>query len=402
MGECMKRTNQKYNKDRNQLLKMGLYVVPYLKELKKMPQIVSTNACIVFQQLEYWSHLMAGTFYKFQSPPKTIQYAYVTGSSWTEELGISEDEFRTAFKQIGTRYKSKKEYKLAKEKGDVFNGKYYCSYFDKVSRLTHYFRNDVLVECEIVKLQESLKSQNGDLVFQENEITDATGTSISLDRGATQPFREAGINNPESTETTHDINHNITNERETFTSPTFDSGSQSSLLNSNIVKAENLPPYVPTIEAQSFGSSRYEQVDDASFDGVSDDEEFIRGEVVVNELIVLVPEAFEVTDEMLQWAERELVADIDLSNATKKFLLYNEGKSAKDWERRWKKWVLDERPAVKGQTMGPHKETRAEGLHRQLTTDLFADIDDDDYKAPSREEHKFDHSREIAEYFRKR
>src|SRR5438045_500336 len=108
---------------RNKILSITRSSIPYVKELRRLPYVKSLAACVLMQQLDYWFEKYPQGFYKFlESCPD--QYAYKQGDSWTEELGISADEFRTAFDQIGVRYKSKKEFDAA---ADKFQGKYYCS-----------------------------------------------------------------------------------------------------------------------------------------------------------------------------------------------------------------------------------------------------------------------------------
>jgi hypothetical protein len=53
-------------------------------------------------------------------------------------MQMTPDEFRHAFDKIGVRYLSKRLYN---QPTDKFQGKYYCSYTDKISRLTWYFRD---------------------------------------------------------------------------------------------------------------------------------------------------------------------------------------------------------------------------------------------------------------------
>ena len=99
------------------------------------------------QQLDYWFENHPEGFYKFLLPSE--HPAYKAGDSWTEELGMSVDEFRTAFDKIGHRYKSKSEFDKAEDK---FQGKFYCSYVDRRSNLTYYFRNHDLVDAALDEL----------------------------------------------------------------------------------------------------------------------------------------------------------------------------------------------------------------------------------------------------------
>jgi hypothetical protein len=126
-------------------------IIPYRKEMRYIVQ--SVTACILWQQLEYWFERMkkkGSSFYKFLSPLAEEKFGYEEGDSWAEELGFSESEFRTAFSRLGISYNSKKKFK---EEEDPFKGKMYCSYFDKISRKTHYFRNNSIIDVNLQRLQ---------------------------------------------------------------------------------------------------------------------------------------------------------------------------------------------------------------------------------------------------------
>jgi hypothetical protein len=115
------------------------------KQLKYYPELNgitgSINATLVLLQLEYWSEKCKGNqFYKFLDVCEHEKYRQ--GDSWVEELGFTKHEFRTAFAKIGKVYKSKKAFKESK---DLFEGKYYASYYDRVKGLTFYIRNDEAV-----------------------------------------------------------------------------------------------------------------------------------------------------------------------------------------------------------------------------------------------------------------
>ena len=117
----------------NNIYKSNLFaktanVVPYHKEFRAIAG--SVTATILFQQLEYWFYKQAGKpFYKFLSPLDEEKYGYKVGDSWAEELGLSPDEFRTAFRKIGTQHKSKRAFDTTT---DMFKEKMYCSYIDKM------------------------------------------------------------------------------------------------------------------------------------------------------------------------------------------------------------------------------------------------------------------------------
>lgn len=113
-----------------------------MKTLKYCPELNtftgSITASLLMCQLEYWFHHTKGeAFYKFLEPCKDPHYH--TGDSWIEEIGFTKAEFRTAFKHIGTVYKSKTEFLKSK---DPFAGKLYLSYYDRIKKLTYYLRNN--------------------------------------------------------------------------------------------------------------------------------------------------------------------------------------------------------------------------------------------------------------------
>jgi len=124
---------------KNRILYLTRNTIPYVKELH--PIAGSVVGCILMQQLDYWFERFPDGFYKFLEP--VDHEAYKPGESWTEELGITKDEFRTAFDRIGIRYVSKRQFEGA---GDKFNGKFYCSYFNKQTYCTQYFRNHELLD----------------------------------------------------------------------------------------------------------------------------------------------------------------------------------------------------------------------------------------------------------------
>ena len=130
---------------KNRILHLTRNTIPYVKELH--PIAGGVLGCLVMQQLDYWFEGHPEGFYKFLMP--SDHPAYKIGDSWTEELGMSKDEFRTAFDKIGIRYKSKSEFDQA---ADKFQGKFYCSYVDRRSNLTYYFRNHDLVDAALDEL----------------------------------------------------------------------------------------------------------------------------------------------------------------------------------------------------------------------------------------------------------
>lgn len=124
---------------RNRILDIAHNIIPYVKELR--PITGSVTACVLMQQLDHWFAQYPDGFYKFMAPCNAKKYR--EGDSWSEELGMSKDEFRGAFDKIGTRYSTKTSFVAASDK---FQDKFYCSYHDKKEGLTWYFRNHELVD----------------------------------------------------------------------------------------------------------------------------------------------------------------------------------------------------------------------------------------------------------------
>ncbi len=116
-------------------------IIPYVKEIR--PVAGSLSGTILWQQLEYRFKNYPTGFYKFLSIPKTHHDKYRKGDSWTEELAFSIKEFRSAFDNIGVRYPTKSSYQTKENPflRDDGSTAYFCSYYDKITHVTHYFRN---------------------------------------------------------------------------------------------------------------------------------------------------------------------------------------------------------------------------------------------------------------------
>jgi len=147
---------------KNKILAITRDIVPYVKQLRQIPEIRTASAAILMQQLDYWfSKAKNGTFYKFLQPCEKDEYK--AGDSWCEELGFDSEEFRSAFDMIGVRYKSAKEYNAAKVEGDAFKNMFYLSYTDRIKGLTFYLRNDNVVDSVLDALQEGRLKEIYDL-----------------------------------------------------------------------------------------------------------------------------------------------------------------------------------------------------------------------------------------------
>ena len=115
----------------------------YYPELVKITG--SINAALMMAQLEFWFKVVGGKpFYKFLEP--CMHDLYKIGDSWSEELGMTSAEIRSAFKRIGTMYKSKSAFLKAAENEDVFKGKPYAAYYDRMRKTTYYLRDEDKVD----------------------------------------------------------------------------------------------------------------------------------------------------------------------------------------------------------------------------------------------------------------
>jgi len=153
----------------NKTLAIFASPIPYYPQIRSMTGGVLS--AILMQQLEYWFAMpkYSKGFYKFLAPCQNKLCK--KGDSWEESLGFSSREFKTAFKAIGIAYKSKNQFRNANNAGDVFEGKFYCSYHDRLTGLTWYFRNDNLVDRAIDDLVNSVNDDQDFLVNDDRAVT---------------------------------------------------------------------------------------------------------------------------------------------------------------------------------------------------------------------------------------
>lgn len=183
---------------KNYALALSARSIPYIKELK--PIFKTTIGCILGQQLEYWSAKYPDGFFKFLDKPKNQRNDYKDGSSWVEELGVSKEEFRTAFDKFGIRYRSMTDYS-AQDNPFVKDGEEfaYCSVHNKRSGQTYYYRNHVKVDHDIESIFcSSVNSDNQSTVNREcqsleigNPNLQKSGMPISRDRESQFRYKES-------------------------------------------------------------------------------------------------------------------------------------------------------------------------------------------------------------------
>lgn len=145
-----------------------------MKKICYYPELVtiteSITAALMMSQLEFWFKVREGkSFYKFLEPCEHERYK--EGDSWQEELGMSSSEIRSAFKKIGMPYKSKKAFNEAE---DIFKGKYYASYYDRIRKITYYFRNTSKVKEVFEVLERGGEVDERHSQIEESLVNDET------------------------------------------------------------------------------------------------------------------------------------------------------------------------------------------------------------------------------------
>lgn len=215
----------------NKLLVITRNSIPYVKEIRE--KCGSVTACILMQQLEYWFDKNPNGFFKFLSPCDNKKY--IKGDSWCEELGFSEDEFRTAFGKIGISHKSKN---MFEKDEDSFKNMFYCSYFDKIKGLTFYFRNDELVD----KYLNSIVVLNSQKPLTEIKVAKTRKPTKAIYVNGQSPFTET--DNPRlHTYSTENTTENTTENKADF-------------INSEAKKEFQTEHAIPPIEIEPINPSK--------------------------------------------------------------------------------------------------------------------------------------------------
>lgn len=198
---------------RNKSLAISKVAIPYNPIYRRaIPQLKSCSSAVLMTQLEYWFAVKEGqAFYKYLSPCPD-QKDYKEGDSWTEELAFSKDEFRTAFKNIGISYNSKKAFK---ESSDKFQGNLYCSYYDRIERKTFYFRNHELVDGILDRIHGEVKvsDTSRESQFLEQNKANAYKSGIPISR--TKQSQRLEVENPNFDYIDTEITTKITTETTT-------------------------------------------------------------------------------------------------------------------------------------------------------------------------------------------
>jgi hypothetical protein len=129
--------------------------IAYVKELRRLPLVKSVNAGILMARLEAEFFAGSDCVSRYLTPCPSQEE--LGGKSWTETLGMSSEEFKAAFDEIGIRYKSYSE--ASEVDDDLCKGKYYFSIIDHSDNgVTHYYRNDELVDSCLERFVYALES----------------------------------------------------------------------------------------------------------------------------------------------------------------------------------------------------------------------------------------------------
>lgn len=152
--------------------------IPYYKEYRKIAG--SVTATILWQQLEYWFSLKEGkSFYK-------------SLEEWEGELGFSACEFRLAFSKIGISYGSKKLFDTEK---DVFKGKMYASFHNKMEHKVYYVRNQEMIENNLKMLTypSSVNKETSSTGDKETLSTEIRKPNVELTESSSETSSESSM-----------------------------------------------------------------------------------------------------------------------------------------------------------------------------------------------------------------
>lgn len=281
------------------------FVKLYVPELMQLMDGGDEKSCLMMAQLEYWFGLKPDSFYKFMTPAKVEESGYTKGDSWIEEMGMSKNKIDNALKPICTHYKSFTEYK---NEADKFKGKYYASYYHKPSHKTYYLRNHELTNKALASLELERKSvifraKHSSKIEKSNYHVSGNGEKQSL----------GNVENPSS-------------ESKGF----------------EVVYTENNAKTTTKREKNSLSDIKVNQTN-GDFDYIESDDVTTKERVSksARKNKTPFPENFELTDEMISWAESKNPG-INVQNSTDKFIVLNKGQLKEDWDVAWRLWILRE------------------------------------------------------------
>ncbi len=320
------------------------FVKLYVPELMQLVESGDEKMCLIMAQVEYWFTHKPDGFYKFMSPAKGDNPAYRAGDSWTEEMGMSDTKIANALKPICTHYKTLTAYK--NEEGDKFKGKFYCSYYHKPSHQTFYLRNHDLVNAALKRL--SLEKRSN--IFREKNSSKAGNDektfSGNTETGFPEILEAEVVYTENTTETNQENNAYSTQEREESSHFFPDTIKNEEEENKNVMQEEGEEVFRPSADYVADPANGISVVDGKG------------AWQTPQQIEVPFPVDFELTEEMIAWAE-DKKPDIDVQDSTEKFKIYHAGNSIKDWFGKWQLWIIQER-ATKGNGYTSGKPSQAD------------------------------------------
>jgi hypothetical protein len=329
--------NKKNKKSKEEFVKL------YVPELRQLVESGDEKMCLVMAQCEYWFGHKPDGFYKFMSPAKGDSPAYREGDSWTEEMGMSSTKIANALKPICTHYPSYTAYK--NEAGDKFKGKFYCSYYHKPSHQTHYLRDHNKTNAAL----KSLSLEKRSTIFREKHSSKVRNGekdfSGDTETGCPEIIEAEVVYTKNTTKTSQENNSDETQERED-SSHFFPDEIKKEEENKDAMKEEEEEVYEPSGDSVDSLDNRNSVVNARN------------SWQSRQKYPVPFPADFELTEEMIRWAESKK-PEIDVQESTEKFKIHHADNVSDDWLKKWKLWIMGER-TVKGTNYPPRKPSQGD------------------------------------------
>lgn len=303
--------SEKKNKKQKEFVKV------YVPELMQIMDSGDEKSCLMMAQIEYWFGKQPNGFYKFMTPPNSENPFYKEGDSWTEEMGMSKDKINNALRPICIQYKSFTEYKNEEDK---FKGRYYCSYYHKLSHRTYYFRNHNLTN-EALK---SISLENKSSIFAKKHSSHSDKVENYVSGEVVNGFTE--IKNDEIVYTENRTKNNTDTIQREFPALTTD----------EIITKEVNGVY-EKVEVKEYSDS---STSDLLLNGNNGSSGKTRN------IKTPFPANFELTAQMIDWAKTHN-PEIDVDRTTHKFKIFYKNKMNDDWLTAWQMWIMNEQPNKK-------------------------------------------------------
>ena len=280
-----------------------------------------TQKAVFLAQLIYWS----------DKSTRTDKFVYKTANDWKKEIGLGRSQlesFTAEFKKLGfleTKVKRAEGNPTVHYKLDL--EKFLISFSEFLT--TRYTQNS---QNQMLENDESLTENT----------TENTTQSITREREESHSFYTDSEGNKKEFERKQDFDFqdNTSSLRDSF------DNSISSADADDVILGEV----------------------------VSNDQAFIAQD---SQIADFLPVNFQLTEEMRNWAVEKSKKGVDIDASTSKFIVYYEGRKDKNWTKKWKIWILNEKPETPSIAIRKSaNEERVDRIKHLTTTDLFADITD--------------------------